>query len=213
MRVASARDVATPHPMRSGRCSASPAACRPLPARVERCQGTQALRNLSPRAGRGRIALAIRVRGHFPKGDRDCLKNARHVAEHVVIPEPQYPTVAIDEPLVANHITWTVEVLSSIYFNDQMTFATDKIDRVRANRLLSNKFAVIEAPRPQSMPQRSLGISGTTPQAPSALGPDFLSFPHVETPPHPDCTGRCVRIAGAIRPLPARGERLTSRTI
>jgi hypothetical protein len=159
-------------------------------------------RHLSPRAGRGRIALAIRVRGRLRKGHRDRLKNARHVAEHFVIPEPQYPVIVIDKPFVANRIARVVRVLSSINFNDKTTLATDQIDRVRTDRLLPDKFITVETPRPKSIPERSLGMGGVTSQTPRALGAGLVSFPHVETPPHPDCC--------ATRPLPARGERLAS---
>jgi hypothetical protein len=43
------------------------------------------------------------------------------------------------------------------------------------------------------------------PQTPGALGLDLSSSPHAPTPPHPDCY--------AIRPLPARGERLAPRAV
>jgi hypothetical protein len=161
--------------------------------------------HLSPRAGRGRIALAIRVRGRIHKGGRDRLKNARHVAEHIVIPEPQYPVIVIDKPFLANGIERVFRVLPSINFNDKTTLAADQIDRVRTDRLLPDKFITVEAPRSKSIPERSLGIGGVTSQTPSTFGPDLISFSHVEMPPHPDCF--------AIRPLPARGERLASRMI
>ena len=82
---------------------------------------TTALR-LSPRAGRGRIALAIRVRGSL----RECSRD---------------------------------------YFR----------------------------------------FRGSSAQASGALGFDLIGSSHMETPPHPDCF--------AIRPLPARGERLSPRAI
>jgi hypothetical protein len=46
------------------------------------------------------------------------------------------------------------------------------------------------------------------PQAPGTSRFCFVGRPHAATPPHPNCTGRCLRIAGAIRPLPASGARL-----
>jgi hypothetical protein len=155
--------------------------------------------NLSPRAGRGRIALAIRVRGRLLKRSRDCFKNPGHIAEDVVVPEPQNSIVITDKPFVANHVTRIACVLASIHLNNETTFTADEIDRVRADRFLPNEFVAIEPARAESMPQSCLRVGGVTSQPPGAVGLDLISFPHVETPPHPDCF--------AIRPLPARGER------
>ena len=46
------------------------------------------------------------------------------------------------------------------------------------------------------------GSNGPTVQTPGTLGPCFIGFAHVVTPPHPD--------RFAIRPLPASGERLVA---
>ncbi len=161
--------------------------------------------HLSPRAGRGRIALAIRVRGRIHKGGRDRLKNARYVTEHIIIPESQYSVIVIKKPFVARNIARAFRVLTSIHFDDEAAFTGHQIDNVRTDRLLSNKLVAIETSGPQAMPQHSLGIGGVAAQAPGTFGPDLISFSHVEMPPHPDCL--------AIRPLPARGERLASRMI
>jgi hypothetical protein len=53
------------------------------------------------------------------------------------------------------------------------------------------------------MPQRGLRISCVLSQSSCASSLDHISRAHAETPPHPDCF--------AIRPLPARGERLAPR--
>ena len=87
--------------------------------------------HLSPRAGRGRIALAIRVRGRLLERSRNCFQNARHIAEHVVVPEPQNSVVAIDKPFVANHVARIVRVLTSVHLNNETAFTTDQINRVR----------------------------------------------------------------------------------
>jgi hypothetical protein len=155
--------------------------------------------HLSPLAGRDRIALAIRVGGSLSKRGRDCFKNARHIAQHIVVPEPQN-TVVVIEPFVANHIARVFRVLASIHLDNETAFAADQINCVRTDRLLSDELVDVEAARPESIPESGLRFRGSSSQASSALGFDLIGSSHVETPPH-------------LRPLPARGERLAPRTI
>jgi hypothetical protein len=159
--------------------------------------------HLAPRAGRGRIALAIRVRGSLRKRGRDCFKNARHIAQHIVVPEPQNTVVVIDKPFVANYIARVFRVLASIHLDNETAFTADQINCVRTDRLLPDELATVEAARPKSMPESGFSFRGSSSQVSSALGFDLIGSSHVETPPHPDCF--------AIRPLPARGERLAPR--
>ena len=161
--------------------------------------------HLSPRAGRGRIALAIRVRGSFLKRSRNVFKNARQVAENVVVPKSQNTIVVIDEPFVANHVARVVGVLASIQLNNETTFTADKVDSVGTDRLLPNKFVTVQPARSKLVPENCLCVGGVSSQMPGARGFDLIGRSHVETPPHPDCF--------AIRPLPARGERLAPRTL
>ena len=161
--------------------------------------------HLSPRAGRGRIALAIRVRGSFRERGRNRFKNACHIAQDIVVPKSQNAVVVIDKPFVANHIARIVGVLASIHLNNESTFAADQINCVRTDRLLPDELVTVEAARPESIPKSGFRFRGSSSQAPGALGFDFISSSHVETPLHPDCF--------AIRPLPASGERLALREI
>jgi hypothetical protein len=161
--------------------------------------------HLSPPAGRGRIALAIRVRGALRKGGGNRFKHARHIAEHLVVPKPQHPIVVIGKPFVANNVARVIRVLSSIDFNDEASFAANKIDRIRTDRLLPNEFVSIQIARPQPIPKRGLGFRGVFPQTPRTLRRNLFGWPHAETLPHPDCS--------AIRPLPASGERLAPHAI
>jgi hypothetical protein len=160
---------------------------------------------LSPPAARGRIALAIRVRGILSERGGYRFKNAGHISQHIVVPEPQNSVVVIDKPFVANNIASVVSVLPSVYLDNEAMFAADKINCVRTDRLLPNEFVAIESTRPEPVPQSCFGFCGSLPQPSSALG-FMLSGPaHAAPPPHPDCF--------AIRPLPARGERLASHAI
>ena len=159
--------------------------------------------HLSPRAGRGRIALTIRVRGVIRKRSGNDFKHTSHIAKHVAIPKSQDPVVMIGKPFVAGNIAPVVGVLPSIDFNDKTTFAANKIDCVRTDRFLPNELESVQPARPQPIPKPGLRLRGVLPQTPCTLGLDLSSSTHAATPPHPDCY--------AIRPLPARGERLAPR--
>ena len=162
--------------------------------------------HLSPRAGRGRIALAIRVRGR-PRRQRGGydLQHASHIGQHIVVPESENLVVVIGKPLVSEHIARVVGMLPPIDLNNNATLPANQIDRVGTNRFLPNKFEAVEPASAKTVPQSRFGIGSISPQASGALGLDFIRFPHLETPPHPDCC--------AIRPLPARGERLASGAV
>jgi hypothetical protein len=203
MRIAGTPDVAKPpHP------DHRQAMIRPLPARGERLVETQtALFHLSPRAGRGRIALAIRVRGRLRKCGHDRFKDAHHVAQHIVVPKSQDAIVVIDKPFVANRIAPVIRVLTTINFNDETEFTANQIHRIRTDRLLPNELVAIEPSRPKSIPQRGFGSGSGFAQASGSTGFDLIGFSQLETPPHPD------HRHAMIRPLPARGERLASRAL
>src|SRR5882757_11185078 len=90
--------------------------------------------HLSPRAGRGRIALAIRVRGSLRKRGRNRLEDASQILRDIVVPKPQDAIVAVGEPLVANGVALTIGVLSTVDLHNQAAFATDKVYGVRSDR-------------------------------------------------------------------------------
>jgi hypothetical protein len=118
--------------------------------------------HLSPPAGIGRIALAIRVRG-------------------------------------------SVRMLPSVHLDHQTKLTANKVDRVRTDRLLSDEFVPVERTRSKSSPQSGLCLRSGSAQTPGTPGFDLIGSAHVAAPPHPDCF--------AIRPLPARGERLAAPAI
>ena len=189
---------------------------RPLPASGERSTcGAMILErgkrlaeavpspHLSPLAGRGRIASAIRVRGRLGKGSRDHLQNTADIAQDVVIPEPQDAVVARAQPLVADQVFRTIGVLPAIDFDDQSAVTADKIDRVRPDRLLTNKFVAEHAARPQLLPQKALGRGRVSSQIARPLSARLICLPHAKAPPRP------ARVAG--RPLPASEERCKTK--
>ena len=161
--------------------------------------------HLSPPAGRGRIALAFRMRGSLRERGGNRFENARHVAEHIAIPESKNAVIVIRKPFVANYIARVVSVLPSIDFNNKATVTADKVDRVQADRLLPNELVAVQPARPESVPESGFRIRGSSPQTPGAVSLALISRAHAETPPHPDCF--------AIRPLPASGARLAPRPV
>lgn len=182
-----------PHPARD--------AHRPLPAGGARLRGASSgSGHLSPRAGRGRIASAIRVRGRFLKGSGYRLKYTSDVAKHVVVPESKDSVTSRYKPCIARQVARASSVLSTIDLDDQTTLTTNKVNGVRADRFLANEFKAVDRTRPQPVPERQFGVRCIAPQPSCARGGFFIGSAHVEAPPHPACFAR--------RPLPASGERL-----
>ena len=66
------------------------------------------------------------------------------IADHVVVPKPKDTIVVVFKPSIAHTILLTVCVLPAIDFDDQPTFATDKVDDIRTDRLLAYKLAAID---------------------------------------------------------------------
>ena len=173
--------------------------------RLDGLKGASHTVHLSPLAGRGRIALAIRLRGALRKRGSNGFKDACHVAQHIVVPETQHSIIVIGKPFVANGIACVISVLPAVDLNYEPTVTADKVDRIRADRLLPHKLIAVQSARPEPIPERGFRMRGSPTQAPGTPGLVLVSRAHVETPPHPDCF--------AIRPLPARGERSAPRRI
>ena len=155
--------------------------------------------HLSPPAGRGRIALAIRVRGSLRKRGRNLFENARQILRDIVVPKPQHTIVAIGEPPVASRVALTIRVLSTVDLYNRATFSTDKVCRVRPDRLLSDELVSIQPAGTKTIPERTFRIRRTASQSSRTLGLGLISTAHAEAPPHPSRFAR--------RPLPASGER------
>ena len=155
--------------------------------------------HLSPPAGRGRIALAIRVRGAFRKGGSDRFKNTKHIPQHFVIPESQNSVVVIGKPFVADRIPWIVGMLSAIDLYDQSTVAADKVCGIGTNRFLPYKLIPVQPPCSKVIPKHPFRVGRRASQSPRPVGFNIIGTTHLKNPPHPPRSAR--------RPLPARGER------
>ena len=159
--------------------------------------------HLSPPAGRGRIALAFRVRGSLRERGGNRFQNPRHMEQNVVIPESQQAIIMLDEPFIADHVVRAFRMLASVHLDNEVTFPANEVDDIATNRLLADEFVTAQAARPQSMPQRIFRICRGTAQASGALCLRLSCPARAARAPHPDCC--------AIRPLPARGERWSKR--
>jgi len=138
--------------------------------------------HLSPPAGRGRIALAIRVRGSLRKRGGDHFENSCRVAQHIIVPEAQDAVFVIEKPFVADHVTRIVRVLASIHLNDKTALTADQINNEGADRLLSDELVTVEPARSEPKPQSLLRIGRGCSEAPGAPGFDFVRMSQVETP-------------------------------
>jgi hypothetical protein len=132
---------------------------------VDDLKGTSHTVHLSPLAGRGRIALAIRVRGALRKRGGNGFKHACHVAQHVIVPETQHSIIVIGKPFVANGIARVISVLP-VDLNYEPTVTADKVDRVRADRLLPHKLMAVQPARPEPIQERGFRTRGNPTQAP-----------------------------------------------
>jgi hypothetical protein len=93
------------------------------------------------------------VRGRFrTQSVSYCLQHAIHIAHDFVIPEPQKPIVVVEQPSVARLISRTFSVLTTVDFEDQSFFTTDKIHYEIAYWLLPVELMAVDRPRAQSIP-------------------------------------------------------------
>jgi hypothetical protein len=153
---------------------------------------------LSPRAGRGRIASAIRVRGRIRKRGGDDLHYAVRICEHFIVPKPNDAIAVIAKPAIAQYVTRVIRVLPAIDLNHEPSLPAREIDHVRTNRKLPNEF-VTERTGTKMIPKLQLSLRRIEPKIARAFSFAVIGFTHEVTPPHPAAYGG--------RPLPVNGER------
>jgi hypothetical protein len=157
---------------------------RPLPASGERLKDCDAsvLANLSPLAGRGRIALAIRVRGSLRKRHANDFEHPFDIAEHVIVPEAKHTIAVSNQPLISHDIRSVVRMLAAIDLDHQAKLTANEIHRVRPDRLLPDEFAAVDLASTQAIPEFGFGIRRGLPQAPGSRGSHSIGLAHVEAP-------------------------------
>jgi hypothetical protein len=79
--------------------------------------------------------------------------------QYLVVPEPQDTESRFAQPLVANAIGFAVQVLTTINFDDQAPFETDKVKNVALERVLPAKFDASDLTPTQTLSQASFGVS------------------------------------------------------
>ena len=154
---------------------------------------------LSPLAGRGRSASAIRVRGSLREGGGNRFENASQSARDVVVPKSQDLVVVVGEPFISDGVASVVRVLPAVYFHNQTAFPADEVNGVRSDRFLSDELISTEPSRTKAIPEHPFHIRRGAAQSSRAVGLGLIGTAHAEAPPHPSRFAR--------RPLPASGER------
>ena len=153
---------------------------------------------LSPLAGRGRSASAIRVRGSLRKGGDNRFENACQIARDVVIPKSQDPVIVISQPFVSDGIASVIRMLPAVYFDNQAAFPADEVHSVRSDRLLPNELVPHQAASTQLAPETKLRLRRICAELTGALRFELIGSAHAESPLTRPLRGR---------PLPASGER------
>src|SRR5712692_7055199 len=143
---------------------------------------------LSPLAGRGRIASAIRVRGSVHKRSGDGLQHAVRIREYVIVPKPNNAIAAVSKPAIAQYIARIIRVLPTIDFNNKSPLPTSEIDNVRTNRKLSDEF-LTERARTKGVPKLQLSLRRIKAKIACAFCLTAVGLTHEALPPHPAAFG------------------------
>jgi hypothetical protein len=72
------------------------------------------------------------------------LQYAFHVTQNFIIPKSYNAIVVLLQPLIAHSILRIIGVLATVNFNNESEFATNKVDNIRSDRLLANKFMSVD---------------------------------------------------------------------
>jgi hypothetical protein len=116
----------------------------------------------------------------------DCLQYAVDFLHHIIVPKSHDAIAMIDEPFVAHLVALAVSVLTAIELDDQPFFATDEVDNVGPDRLLTDELVSVDGARTQTVPEAALHIGGVLPEQTGAFGLEIVRAAHAATPPHPD---------------------------
>jgi hypothetical protein len=128
------------------------------------------------------------------------------IGQHLIIPEPYHAIIATSQPSVSDSIMRIIDMLSSIYLDDEAALAANEVDRIGSNWFLPNEFESVQTSGPQFPPQRCFGVGRSHTQMPGAAGPGLIGTSQVAIPPSP----ARLRCASPGDLSPACGERLVS---
>jgi hypothetical protein len=114
----------------------------------------------------------------------DCLPNAFDIFQYLVVPEAQDTKAMFDEPLIADGVASLLGMLAAIDLDDKPFLSTDKVDSIRADRLLTHEFESAERPRTKLSPKPSFGERGVSSQLSGQTRLRYLRTTHAAKPPH-----------------------------
>ena len=129
----------------------------------------------------------------LPQRLDDHRQHAVHVAQHVVVPEADYPVAAGFEPVGAQRTV--LGMLPAIDLDDQLRLRTEEVDDIGTDRLLATEPGSVDLLAAQMGPQSPFGIGGVGAEMPGERGGHSQMLPAFYRPEHPP-----------PQPSPSRGE-------
>jgi hypothetical protein len=117
---------------------------------------------------KGSASLTIRWCSRL-QSCRDRFENAVGVGHHVIVPKSEHPIAVFGQPPVANKIALAVGMLAAVHLDNQAPFATDEVDHIGSDRLLTRELEAKGRSRTQSIPEPELGIGGIPAKSPRAV--------------------------------------------
>jgi hypothetical protein len=95
-----------------------------------------------------------RGEGPFFEFGQERLENTVQILDDIVVPDPDYTITESAQLLVTLAVFERFRVLAAVEFNNQAPLATDKIDVVITDWLLTDEFEAAELPSANACPQR-----------------------------------------------------------
>ena len=81
------------------------------------------------------------MRGSFRvQGIQDNVEDPLHIAEHIIVPEPQHLVAALSQPFVSNCVSLVRCMLAAVDFNNQSSLPANEVDDKWSNWVLADEF-------------------------------------------------------------------------
>ena len=114
-------------------------------------------------------------------------QNTLEIAQNIVIPESKHSVAILSQSTVSYRVCCRFIVLPAVHFNDQKSFAANKITDVAAYRLLPYKLVSVDLPVTNTIPENGFRVclidaqrSRDSDRLP--IWPTHCPAPHPETP-------------------------------
>jgi hypothetical protein len=88
----------------------------------------------------------------------------------------------VGQPLLAYRVAWIGRVLTAVELDNDVLLAADKVDEIRPDRALTNKFESAERTRLQSIPELRLGVGRIGSEISSAHRGESVCITHAGAP-------------------------------